>query len=194
MGHPRGWQVINSHHDALLLPRKSNRCSHCLLLHHSHHHHHLFLSSQDRHLYLRPLPALGTHRQHEFGLRARTAHSIKTHVTNHTNANHDLQVFGLLMFEMSVFMALIVPLPFDWKRKLFEFISHSPIVAKLQYGMKVSPPTRHTPRALPLYQTLTSELQITFIFILILFIDSVNRVYRVQMELSMSKNQGGAAA
>lgn len=47
------------------------------------------------------------------------------------------QVFGLLMFEMSVFMALIVPLPFDWKRKLFEFISHSPIVAKLQYGMKV---------------------------------------------------------
>lgn len=41
------------------------------------------------------------------------------------------------MFEMSVFMALIVPLPFDWKRKLFEFISHSPIVAKLQYGMKV---------------------------------------------------------
>ncbi|RMY28537.1 hypothetical protein D0865_15738 [Hortaea werneckii] len=80
-------------------------------------------------------------------------------------------VFGLLMFEMSVFMALIVPLPFDWKRKLFEFISHSPIVAKLQYGMKI-----------------------TFIFILILFIDSVNRVYRVQMELSMSKNQGGAAA
>merc|ERR1711939_928541 len=51
------------------------------------------------------------------------------------------------------------------------FISHSPIVAKLQYGMKI-----------------------TFIFILILFIDSVNRVYRVQMELSMSKNQGGAAA
>ncbi|RMZ10055.1 hypothetical protein D0860_03999 [Hortaea werneckii] len=90
-------------------------------------------------------------------------------------------VFGLLMFEMSVFMALIVPLPFDWKRKLFEFISHSPIVAKLQYGMKSR-------------RKLTYERQITFIFILILFIDSVNRVYRVQMELSMSKNQGGAAA
>jgi hypothetical protein len=42
-------------------------------------------------------------------------------------------------------------------------------VAKLQYGMKI-----------------------TFIFILILFIDSVNRVYRVQVELAeTNKNQGG---
>ena len=36
-------------------------------------------------------------------------------------------------------------------------------------------------------------LQITFIFILILFVDSVNRVYRVQLELTMAKQQGGAA-
>jgi len=36
-------------------------------------------------------------------------------------------------------------------------------------------------------------LQITFIFILILFVDSVNRVYRVQVELTMAKQQGGAA-
>jgi len=54
---------------------------------------------------------------------------------------------------------------------MFNFISESPIVAKLQYGMKI-----------------------TFIFILILFIDSVNRVYRVQVELADSKDQGGAAA
>lgn len=46
--------------------------------------------------------------------------------------------------------------------------SESPIIAKLQYGMKI-----------------------TFIFILILFIDSVNRVYRVQLELAESiKKQG----
>jgi len=37
-------------------------------------------------------------------------------------------------------------------------------------------------------------LQITFIFILILFVDSVNRVYRVQVELQAAKSQGGAAA
>ncbi|KAL8774112.1 MAG: hypothetical protein Q9209_001220 [Squamulea sp. 1 TL-2023] len=82
-----------------------------------------------------------------------------------------IPVFVLLMFEMGIFCALIVPLPYTMKRKLFAFISENPLVAKLQYGMKI-----------------------TFIFILILFIDSVNRVYRVQVELSASKNQGGAAA
>lgn len=70
-------------------------------------------------------------------------------------------VFLLLVAEMSLFMLLIVPLPFTWRRKLFTFISESPLIAKLQYGMKI-----------------------TFIFILILFIDSVNRVYRVQIELA----------
>jgi B-cell receptor-associated protein 31 len=86
---------------------------------------------------------------------------------------------------MTLFMLLIVPLPFTIRRKMFTFMyaqtllsqiaclqpyrSESPLVAKLQYGMKI-----------------------TFIFILILFIDSVNRVYRVQVELAESnKNQGG---
>lgn len=48
-----------------------------------------------------------------------------------------LQVFLLLVTEMLIFLALIVPLPFTWRRKLFTFISESPIIAKLQYGMKV---------------------------------------------------------
>ncbi|KAL1648185.1 Endoplasmic reticulum transmembrane protein 3 [Didymella pomorum] len=85
-----------------------------------------------------------------------------------------LQVFLLLVTEMLIFCALIVPLPFTWRRKLFTFISESPIVAKLQYGMKI-----------------------TFIFILILFVDSVNRVYRVQVELSSfggNPQQGGQAS
>ena len=47
------------------------------------------------------------------------------------------QVFLLLVTEMLIFLALIVPLPFTWRRKLFTFISESPIIAKLQYGMKV---------------------------------------------------------
>ncbi|RWQ97171.1 putative BAP31 domain protein [Paecilomyces variotii] len=83
-------------------------------------------------------------------------------------------VFLLLVFEMAVFMALIVPLPFTVKRKIFTFISESPVIAKLQYGLKI-----------------------TFIFILILFIDSVNRVYRVQIELAAFAKDGsslGAAA
>ncbi|KAH7156252.1 B-cell receptor-associated protein 31-like-domain-containing protein [Dactylonectria macrodidyma] len=81
-------------------------------------------------------------------------------------------VFILLMFEMGLFMLLIVPLPFNVKRKIFTFISENPIVAKIQYWMKI-----------------------TFIFILILFIDSVNRVYRVQLELAAATEQakkGGA--
>ncbi|KAJ6110919.1 hypothetical protein N7486_003154 [Penicillium sp. IBT 16267x] len=76
-------------------------------------------------------------------------------------------VFMLLVFEMGVFLALIVPLPFVIKRKLFTFISESPIIAKLQYGLKI-----------------------TFIFILILFLDSVNRVYRVQQELAAFSRDG----
>ncbi|KAK2009565.1 B-cell receptor-associated 31-like protein [Colletotrichum eremochloae] len=77
------------------------------------------------------------------------------------------------MVEMGLFMLLIVPLPFTVKRKLFTFISESPVVAKVQYWMKI-----------------------TFVFILILFIDSVNRVYRVQVELALAtekQNSGGAA-
>ena len=80
-------------------------------------------------------------------------------------------------------MLLIVPLPFTWKRKLFNFISENPLIAKLQYGMKVRGPLRWM-------EPPSDWLQITFIFILILFIDSVNRVYRVQVELAATKEKG----
>jgi B-cell receptor-associated protein 31 len=39
---------------------------------------------------------------------------------------------------MVVFMALIIPMPFTVKRKLFTFLAESPIIAKLQYGLKVT--------------------------------------------------------
>jgi B-cell receptor-associated protein 31 len=80
-------------------------------------------------------------------------------------------VFVLLVLEMALFMLLIVPMPFTLKRTIFTFISENPIVAKIQYWMKI-----------------------TFVFILILFIDSVNRVYRVQVELAAATdntNKGG---
>ncbi|KAL2210465.1 B-cell receptor-associated 31-like protein [Sarocladium strictum] len=82
-------------------------------------------------------------------------------------------VFVLLVLEMALFMLLIVPMPFNVKRKIFTFISENSIVAKIQYWMKI-----------------------TFVFILILFVDSVNRVYRVQIELiaateNATKGSGG---
>ncbi|KAF2100968.1 B-cell receptor-associated 31-like protein [Rhizodiscina lignyota] len=81
-------------------------------------------------------------------------------------------VFALLVFEMLIFVSLIIPLPLTIRRKLFTFLSESPLIAKLQYGMKI-----------------------TFIFILILFLDSVNRVYRVQLETAAAnKSQGSAEA
>ncbi|KAI5809383.1 B-cell receptor-associated protein 31-like-domain-containing protein [Pyronema omphalodes] len=76
-------------------------------------------------------------------------------------------VFAILMLEMSIFLLLVFPLPFTWRKKTFEFISHNPVIAKLQYGMKI-----------------------TFIFILILFVDSVNRVYRVKRELAEAATSG----
>ncbi|KAI1082022.1 B-cell receptor-associated protein 31-like-domain-containing protein [Whalleya microplaca] len=80
-------------------------------------------------------------------------------------------VFLLLVAEMSIFMLLIVPMPFTLKRKMFTFLSENPIIAKIQYGLKI-----------------------TFIFILILFIDSVNRVYRVQLELAQATDSAKGAA
>ena len=47
------------------------------------------------------------------------------------------------MTEMVVFVGLIIPLPYKIKRKLFTFISESPLVAKVQYAMKVGNP--HSP-------------------------------------------------
>ncbi|KAJ4297044.1 Endoplasmic reticulum transmembrane protein 3 [Collariella sp. IMI 366227] len=80
-------------------------------------------------------------------------------------------VFLLLVAEMALFMLLILPLPFAMRRRLFTFISENPIVAKIQYWLKI-----------------------TFVFILILFIDSVNRVYRVQVELAAATENTGQSA
>ncbi|KAI1762339.1 B-cell receptor-associated 31-like protein [Hypoxylon sp. FL1150] len=84
----------------------------------------------------------------------------------------DNQVFVLLVAEMTLFMLLVVPMPFSVRRKMFTFLSENPIVAKIQYWLKI-----------------------TFVFILILFLDSVNRVYRVQLELATAtdSNKGAAA-
>ncbi|KAI0103508.1 B-cell receptor-associated 31-like protein [Daldinia grandis] len=80
-------------------------------------------------------------------------------------------VFLLLVAEMSLFMLLVVPMPFTFRRKMFTFLSENPVVAKLQYWLKI-----------------------TFVFILILFLDSVNRVYRVQLELAAATDTAKGTA
>ncbi|KAJ8113216.1 hypothetical protein ONZ43_g5203 [Nemania bipapillata] len=80
-------------------------------------------------------------------------------------------VFLLLVAEMALFMLLVIPMPFTIKRRMFTFLSENPIIAKIQYGLKI-----------------------TFIFILILFLDSVNRVYRVQVELAIATESSKGSA
>jgi B-cell receptor-associated protein 31 len=46
---------------------------------------------------------------------------------------------------MVIFMGLVMPMPFTIKRKLFTFVSESPLVAKLQYGLKVNTSMRCDP-------------------------------------------------
>ncbi|KAG0327269.1 hypothetical protein BGZ99_008030 [Dissophora globulifera] len=61
------------------------------------------------------------------------------------------------MTEVITFIFLILPLPFTWRRGMLNFLSKSPLMAKLHYVMKI-----------------------VFIFVFILFIDSLNRVIKVE--------------
>ncbi|KAF8981488.1 hypothetical protein BGZ46_002702 [Entomortierella lignicola] len=66
-------------------------------------------------------------------------------------------VFTVLMTEMITFIFLILPLPFKWRRGMLNFLSKSKIVGRIQYSMKI-----------------------LFIFVFILFLDSLNRVIKVE--------------
>ncbi|KAJ1020014.1 hypothetical protein NDA16_004295 [Ustilago loliicola] len=77
-------------------------------------------------------------------------------------------VFALLCFEMSMFMVLIVPLPFTWRRKLFHFLATNPVIAKIQYGLKI-----------------------TFIFVAVLFVDAVQRMVKVMSEGETARDNRG---
>ncbi|KAG5519394.1 hypothetical protein PMAC_002021 [Pneumocystis sp. 'macacae'] len=80
-------------------------------------------------------------------------------------------VFSILVVQMALFCLLVMPLPKRLRRRMFSFISTSAIIAKIRYVSKVCLYSQK--------QLLTDILvKITFIFILVLFFDSVNRVFR----------------
>jgi len=72
--------------------------------------------------------------------------------------------FLLLAAEMATFCALVAPLPHALRKKLFHFLSESPLVAKLAYGVKIA-----------------------FIFVGILFVDAVQRMWRVTAEADLAR-------
>ena len=44
----------------------------------------------------------------------------------------------LLAAEMATFCVLVFPLPHTIRKKLFHFLSESPIIAKFAYGVKIA--------------------------------------------------------
>ncbi|KAI6002264.1 B-cell receptor-associated protein 31-like-domain-containing protein [Pisolithus orientalis] len=72
--------------------------------------------------------------------------------------------FLLLAAEMVTFCILVFPLPYTIRKKVFRFLSESPIVAKIAYALKIS-----------------------FIFVGILFMDALQRMFRVTEEAEMFK-------
>ncbi|KIP02354.1 hypothetical protein PHLGIDRAFT_26617 [Phlebiopsis gigantea 11061_1 CR5-6] len=77
--------------------------------------------------------------------------------------------FMLLASEMATFCVLVAPLPYAVRKRLFRFLSESPVVAKFAYGLKIA-----------------------FIFVAVLFIDALQRMWRVTAEADIAKNNGGA--
>lgn len=77
--------------------------------------------------------------------------------------------FMLLAAEMVTFCALVAPLPHAIRKRLFRFLSESPIIAKITYGLKIS-----------------------FIFVGILFVDAFQRMFRITAEVELSKNNRGS--
>jgi B-cell receptor-associated protein 31 len=86
---------------------------------------------------------------------------------------------------MVAFCIFVAPLPFKIRRKLFRFLSESPVVAKVAYGLKIS--FMYEPSFLFLYTSLT-RLQIRSIAIL--FLDAVQRMFRITTEVEAAKHSG----
>ncbi|KAN0118236.1 B-cell receptor-associated protein 31-like domain containing protein [Russula decolorans] len=75
--------------------------------------------------------------------------------------------FMLLASEMGAFCIFVAPLPFKARRGLFRFLSESPFVAKVSYGLKIS-----------------------FISVAILFLDALQRMFRITTEVEAAKHSG----
>jgi B-cell receptor-associated protein 31 len=75
--------------------------------------------------------------------------------------------FMLLAAEMASFCIFVAPLPSKVRRKLFRFLSESPIIAKVAYGLKIS-----------------------FIFVGVLFVDALQRMFRINTEIETAKSGG----
>lgn len=72
-----------------------------------------------------------------------------------------------MVSEVVMFGVLVTPLPYKVRKALFNWLSHSPIVAKIAYGLKIS-----------------------FIGVTILFVDALQRMWRTVAEAEAARNAG----
>lgn len=83
---------------------------------------------------------------------------------------------------MITFCVLVSPLPYTVRKKLFTFLSTSPIVAKIAYGLKIS----------FMYVAQFAKIPIAMLtllsFVAILFADALQRMFRVTAESDMAKS------
>ncbi|GAA5839100.1 hypothetical protein JCM9279_002596 [Rhodotorula babjevae] len=87
-------------------------------------------------------------------------------------AFYNLISFAILTLELVTFLVVIFPLPFAWRRAMFKAIAESHIIARLQYGLKI-----------------------TFIFIAVLFADAVNQMLKIHREReALATSPAGVAA
>jgi len=73
--------------------------------------------------------------------------------------------FLLLAAEMVGFCFVVLPLPYTVRKRVFTFFSESFIIAKLAYGLKIA-----------------------FIFVGVLFVDALNRMFRITAEVEAAKS------
>lgn len=91
----------------------------------------------------------------------------------------------ILAAEMGTFCVLVAPLPYAVRKKFFNFLSESPLVAKLAYGLKIT-------FMCVLHSSVHEAIQLiaSRSFIGILFIDALQRMWRVTAEADIARNQG----
>jgi len=75
--------------------------------------------------------------------------------------------FMLLAAEMAMFCVIAAPLPYPVRKRMLHFLSESPLIGKVAYGLKIS-----------------------FIFVGILFVDALQRMFRITAESDMAKHGG----
>ncbi|KAF8622629.1 hypothetical protein AX15_006881 [Amanita polypyramis BW_CC] len=73
--------------------------------------------------------------------------------------------FLLLAAEMVTFCLLVAPLPYAVRKKVFRFLSASTFIAKIAYAVKIA-----------------------FIFVGILFVDALQRMFRVTAEAELARS------